>query len=221
MTGAGWVGGRWTGRVGLVVVAAFVLVTASCGGSATPSASGANGVPSTAAGSGGGTGPCPSKPLAFAAPTPWEAIGQKPSNGATDPEPIFESRLAVTNPNSVDLTVQAKAAVQTDRLIEDYGGSNPSTTSAPQIVTFGEPAPAGGNRLDGKDIDIQTAMPIVVRAGQTLELVARASTIVHATPITTKAVYGNGLLAGNSREEIYRCEIAVDGAEPLKLLGGA
>lgn len=217
MTAAGWVG-RGTGRVAIVTIALFGLVMASCGSSATK-AGGTNGAEGTA--NQAGSAPCPSMPLTFATPSRWEAIGQKPSNGATDPEPIFESRLTVSNPNSVDLTVQAKAAVTTDRTIFDYGGGKESTTSGVQIVTFGEPSPAGGNRIDGKDIRIQTVMPIVISSGGSMDLIARASTIVYATPITTKAVYGKGLLAGDSAEEINRCEIAVEGAEPLRLLGGA
>ncbi len=217
MTAAGWVG-RGTGRVGIVTVALVGLVTAACGSSGTK-AGGTNGAAGMA--NQAGSRSCPSKPMAFAAPSPWEAIGQKPSSGATSPEPIFESRLTVSNPNPVDLTVQAKAAVTTDRSIFDYGGNKASTSSGLQIVTFGEPSPAGGNRIDGKDIRLQTVTPIVVAARGSIDLIARASTIVYATPITTKAVYGKGLLAGNSAEEINRCEIAVDGAEPLKLLGGA
>ncbi len=227
MTAAGWVQRGRTHRAGRAVAVLSLLMASACGGGENPQTTSAG---SEQPGGSAGTGAvakaapgCPSKPLVFAAPTPRERIGQVPSSGATSPEPIFESRVMVNNPNATDLTVTAKALVETDRPIRDYGapGGGKTIYSAPMVVTLGLGTPAGGNRLDGKDITIQTASPAPVPAGRSVELIAGASTVVQAAPIATRVTYGRGSLTGSSQAEIDRCEIAIEGAQPMRVLDGS
>jgi len=218
MTAARW--GRWTSSMGLTAVAAvLMLLTTSCGKDTVSSAPG----PGQASGGTPAGAPCPTKPLGFAPPSAWEAIGQRPIDAAFSPQPIFEAKLRITNPNSVDLTVRAKALVEaadgSGRSVTDYA-SRKTSYGGQAFATFAVPRPAGGNRLDGEDIAIQDATSIVLPAGGSIELVARLSTVIQAGAITTKVVYGEGKLAADTTAEIERCKIAIDGAEPISLLGG-
>lgn len=221
MNAAGWVWGmrhraRWAaGTTSLVIAAA-------CGGGGntrTNSATGSVQAAGTVAPAPAPAAGCPTKPVVFSTPSAWERIGQVPSSGATDPEPIWQSTLKVTNTGSADVNVATKALVETDRPIHDYATGS-TAYSPPMIVGFGPPRAKGGNRLDGMDIDIAGWDASPVPAGRTLELVARASAVVQAKPLETKVIYGRGSLVAKTADETARCEISIEGAQPLRLLDG-
>lgn len=223
MTAAGWM--RDQGTIRRLAVVLFVLITAACGDGSdtqqgTGGQTGASAAPSNSGSASSTVKGCPTKALVLAAPTPWAEIGSVPSTGASAPQPISESRLSVSNPNAVDISVQAKALVEAKGTLHDYGGPSGSNIVGSRLATFGVPLPQGGNRIDGKDISIGTATPAVVPAGRSLELVARVWQGTPAGPVTTKVVYGRGRLVAATAAESDACHIAIDGAEPMRLLDG-
>jgi hypothetical protein len=218
--GSGW---RVRRSPGWTLALASLLLATACGsggdtkskteaGSAQPSGASAPSVAKTPG--------CPTKPVVFSAPSAWQRIGQVPSSGATDPEPIWEATLKVTNTGSADVNVATKALIETDRPMHDYATGS-TAYSPPMIVGFGPPRAKGGNRLDGKDIDIVGWDASPVPAGRTVELVARASAVVQAKPLETRVLYGRGSLVAKTADETARCEIPIEGAQPLRLLDGA
>lgn len=223
MTAAGWFGNQ--GTVRRLAVVLFVVVTAACGGgSDAQQGAGSQGPNSSAPGNSGPSSAapkgCPTKALILAAPTAWAEIGNVPSNGASAPQPISESKLLASNPNAVDISVQAKALVEAKGTLHDYGGPSGSNIVGSRLATFGVPLPQGGNRIDGKDITIGTATPALVPAGRSLELVARVWQGTPAGPVTTRVVYGRGRLVAATAAESDACDIAIEGAEPMRLLDG-
>jgi hypothetical protein len=223
MAAEGWTGDQ--GTIRRLAMVLFVLVMAACDGgtSTTKGTSNLGSGPAATGGAGSSAAQskgCPGKALVFAAPSPWAEIGSVPSNGASAPEPIYESKLLVSNPNPVDIAVEAKTLVEAKGTLHDFGGPSGTSVVGSRVATFGVARPEGGNRIDGKDIRISTVQPLAVPAGRSLELVARVWRSPPAGPVSTKVVYGRGRLVAPTAAESDACDIAVEGAEPMRLLDG-
>lgn len=114
---------------------------------------------------------------------------------------VSESRMTVTNPNTVPVRAKVIALIATPGL------------AAGSLFEYGVPSTRGLRSDGGLDYSVEAGM--TVPPGASVEMAARMLT---RTPTTVRALYGFAdILAPNTDKP---CNIPVAGAEPIKLLGG-
>lgn len=180
--------------------AAALVLLAGCGGSARSG----DGKAADSRGAGSVTGagcPSPTKAVAIGAPGAWQVIGRTGPEGAYRDKDVSESKLTVTNPNSVPLRVKVIVLL-----------GSPALSGSGALVEYGQPS-AGALRADGgRDYSV-SPMPTVPARGS-VEMAARKLTVPSPT---VKAVYAFAQVLAPRTDS--PCDIPVSGADPVTLIG--